>query len=279
MKSSMFSFSVNSARCTGCGLCVNECVYDAIEMGQDKLPQPALHAEEKCILCQHCMTVCPTGACSVGGLDQEASEKTSPPDPDLYPKIRDLLHARRSIRHYKQENVDLSILEELLNEMKHVPTGVNFRHLSFTVIQDIQAMNRYRNQLYLKIQELCRDYPDDPRYKPFASYPELYFEKGKDVVFRTAPHMILAGSPSEAPCGDVDPLIALSQFEVLACARGLGTVWCGRIMNIFKAIPELQNDVRLPDGGIIRYAMLFGIPEWTHCRTSQPDTPKIHWIG
>ena len=45
--------------------------------------------------------------------------------------------------------------------------------------------------------------------KDFEVYKEA-FERGEDIVFRKAPHMIVVSSPISAPCAPQDPVIALS---------------------------------------------------------------------
>ena len=260
------AFSADPRRCTHCGLCVRECVNDVLEMGEDSFPRVRQDGMTRCNHCQHCFTVCPSGAFRMDGLDPDSAEKVSPPAQTLFPDLLNLVRCRRSIRHYRRENVPQEALREILQALKDVPTGVNYGHLAFTVVDDLAQMDRVREHVYKVLRSACTARPQDPALQRLAPCAERYFSEGRDIVFRTAPHLILAGSPADAPCGDVDPLIALSCFEMLANARGIGTVWCGRLITLFKAVPELRNFLQLPGNAEIRYAMLFGLPEWRHAR-------------
>ena len=49
---------VDPEKCTGCGVCVDECPADAIEMKDDK----AVVDEDECIDCDACVDACPDEA-------------------------------------------------------------------------------------------------------------------------------------------------------------------------------------------------------------------------
>ena len=226
------------------------------------------------------MTVCPAGAFSFNGLNPESWEKDNDiSQQDIYPALKERIRFRRSIRRYRQENVESALLGDILDQMKYVPTGVNYRHLAFTVVSDHQVMEQLRCAVYRKLAQCCKDDPENPKLQKFSPCVDAYFKFGKDVIFRTAPHLILAGTQENAPCKEVDPLIALSYFEMLANTRGIGTVWCGRLMWLLDAMPELKNILALPDHAQMRYAMLFGVPEWQHYRPAQPDPVAIRFVG
>ncbi|MDA3786384.1 MAG: 4Fe-4S dicluster domain-containing protein [Deltaproteobacteria bacterium] len=58
----MWNVEVDADKCTGAGLCVDNCPTGVYEMVDNKAVP--VHAEE-CIGCETCMEVCPTGACLV----------------------------------------------------------------------------------------------------------------------------------------------------------------------------------------------------------------------
>ena len=53
--------SVDSEKCTGCGVCVSVCPVDVFKVINGK----ASVNDEDCIVCKNCETSCPTGAISV----------------------------------------------------------------------------------------------------------------------------------------------------------------------------------------------------------------------
>ena len=62
----MALFTVDPKKCKRDGLCVAECPGLLIEIiGEDGFPTPIAEAEELCINCGHCVSVCPQGALSL----------------------------------------------------------------------------------------------------------------------------------------------------------------------------------------------------------------------
>ena len=87
--------------------------------------------------------------------------------------------------------------------------------------------------------------------------------------------MIVVSTPKDAPCTNIDPVIALSYFELYAQSLGVSTTWCGIAYYIFNNLPELQHQLEIPDGYNIGYVMLFGYSDLKYQRTTQPEPYKI----
>ena len=65
--------TVDIERCKGCGVCLNACPLDLLEMDPDTLNskgyQPMrIHTPDKCIGCTNCALMCPDVAISVERL-------------------------------------------------------------------------------------------------------------------------------------------------------------------------------------------------------------------
>ena len=57
-------FEVNGATCVKCGACVRDCAFRALKM-EGGVPRMAF--PDRCMKCQHCLAVCPTGAVTFDG--------------------------------------------------------------------------------------------------------------------------------------------------------------------------------------------------------------------
>jgi hypothetical protein len=101
-------------------------------------------------------------------------------------------------------------------------------------------------------------------------FVQAYYEEGRDLVFRGAPHVLIVSAPPDAPCPREDVALALAYFEFLAQSAGLGTVWCGLISVVLAARPQLKAGLGIPDDHI-HYQMLFGNPAFGYARTVQRD--------
>lgn len=266
----MLKFTVNQERCVQCGWCAKDCPTGIIEQESGALPQILPENEEDCLQCQHCLAVCPKGAISILGRNPDDS---IPLNARSFPKLEAMdrfVRGRRSVRHYRQENVDPELLREILATLANVPTGVNRRALTFSVIDDRVVMQRFRerSQAALLAAHLAGHIPERLAY--LGNIVERTRETGRDTILRGAPHALIASAPPDAPCAYEDVILALAYFEMLAQSAGLGTVWCGLMKMTLAALPELKADVGLPADHVY-YCMLFGYPAIRFARTVQRD--------
>ncbi len=267
----MLSFSVQQDRCDGCGLCISDCPSRVIQQAADKRPFVPPEKEENCLRCQHCLAICPTAAISVFGLDPGDS---LPVSADVWPRFEQMTHlvrGRRSVRRYRDENVDPALIDRLLATAAHAPTGVNSRSLTFTVIDDKSKLHCLRERVMQALVEASNAGRIPARFAYVERAVSAYVQHDADVIFRGAPHVLIVSAPPQAPCATEDVPIALSYFELLAQTAGLGTVWCGMLKLAFESVPELKSLVDLPPGHHY-YAMLFGHPAVHYARTVQRET-------
>lgn len=246
------TISIDPARCRKCTLCILECSRSALKEAPDGIPVMADPAA--CFDCGHCAAICPFAALTLDGADPDALPR--PGGMPQYDEVKSWLQMRRSHRRFAQRNVDCAALGDMIDTLRYVPTGNNFRRLRYTLIDDIEVMEQFRSYVNSELlQWSSRVETVPPRL--LSTIKEI--KEGKDPVFRTAPHLLVASYRHDAPTGLVDSVIALSQFEMLAQSRSWGTVWFGRILSIIDlALPELPEILQIPRDYKIGYAMLFG---------------------
>lgn len=110
----MLNFSIDTQKCTKCGLCAADCPVFIIDM-ENGYPTIAADKESSCYKCQHCFAICPTGALSLLGLNPTDSQSLTAgnfSDPD---KFEMLIKGRRTVRRYKDENLDPALFQRLLD--------------------------------------------------------------------------------------------------------------------------------------------------------------------
>ncbi|MBR1754223.1 nitroreductase family protein [bacterium] len=260
------NFKVDKEKCVHCGLCIKDCMSEIITFDENKIPVTIEEREKNCIKCQHCLSVCPVGAISV--LDKNPEESTEFKHEFNSDEILELIKERRSIRYYKKQNVEPEQLQKLKDMLKYVPTGVNNHQLHFTFVENLDMMEQIRT----KVKATLLDLVDNNKIaaRMFRRYL-VPIKKGKDVIFRGAPHMVIVSTHEKAPCKDIDPIIALSYFELYAKSLGIGTCWCGLAYYCFSMIPHLKNIIKVPKTHKIAYVMLFGYPEFNYKRSTQPE--------
>jgi nitroreductase/NAD-dependent dihydropyrimidine dehydrogenase PreA subunit len=274
----MLSFLIDQQRCTRCGLCVADCPARIIAMTDGDFPSIAPDKETSCYMCQHCLAICPTGALSILGLKPGDSRPLAGGYPDA-DRLETLIKGRRSVRCYKDENLNPQLLRRLLEVAWHAPTGVNARNVMFTVVDDREKLSALRGNVMAGLGRLVREnsLPEDKAF--FADFVHLWEEKQVDILFRGAPHLLIASAPLNGASPVPDCLIALSYFELFAQSLGVGTVWNGLVKwAINDLLPETRHRLGSPADHVIGYVMSFGKPAVHFARTVQHGSAIINVV-
>ncbi|NLZ17359.1 MAG: 4Fe-4S binding protein [Desulfobulbaceae bacterium] len=273
----MLQFSVDSAACIQCGACSEDCPTKIISMG-DKGPVIPADKEELCYRCQHCLAVCPTGALSILGLNPANSVPLASKLP-VPEQMEALIKGRRSVRQYAEDDLSPELINRLLATAWHAPTGVNARQVRFTVIDTRAKLQQFRETVLNGLEELGANKTLPAHMERFLPFVQAWQKEKKDIIFRDAPHLVLASAPKGAPTPMQDCLIALSYFELYAQACQVGTVWAGlAYLAIETLLSRLQPVLALPENHQIGYAMLFGKAAVRYERGVQHENAPIHYV-
>ncbi len=270
MLSTSLKFSVDDTRCIRCSLCVSDCPSGIINRSGAGCPSVAPQAEASCISCQHCLAVCPQAAISIQGLFPENSRPIVASALPNLDQMDLLLRARRSIRHYRDENVEPTLINRLLYAISCGPTGANRRELTFTVIQDKSVLADFKKRLLDGLAKALGSGHLPPQSETLARNILSAWDKKRDVVFRNAPHLLLVSAPASTPCPQQDVALTLAYFELLAQSAGLGTVWCGYLRILLERLPEYKQLLKLPSDHVY-FPILFGHPAVAYARTVQRE--------
>lgn len=262
---------INKEKCIRCGACINDCMTYTLERDEEDFPRIADTEESRCISCQHCFAICPTGAITFNGVfsDETTAPKFAAPE-----DVLNLIQSRKSIRQFTTEEISELDFTRIKAMLPYIPTGCNYNSLHFSFVESKSAMDEIRSYVNKKILKMVSNKYTAKYAGKFAKF-KAAFENGEDIIFRNAPHMIVVSSKLSAPCANVDPIIALSYIELYAQSLGLGTCWCGFAQACFKILPKLSNMVEIPDGYKPVYVMLLGNPAVKYQRLTLPETFPI----
>ncbi len=275
----MSLINVDGEKCTGDGLCTQECPMKILamsEMDAKKTPVAAAKAEELCIKCGHCVAVCPHGALTLEGqsLDEAPLFKSeSLPGAE---QIKDFLSSRRSIRRYKKKPVDHELLKEIMDLVRYAPTGGNRQQVYWTVYED---QNKIKDLAGLGIEwvRLMMDKIPDPYMADRFKQLIVAWEKGEDRILHGAPNLILAHSGSEYGSSATDCVIALTYLELYAYSKGLGTCWAGFLTMAANSYAPLTKALDLPPGHQCFGAVMIGYPQSQYHRIPKRNAALLSW--
>lgn len=269
------NFIVSQDKCIVCGQCVKDCPMKVLGMDG----YPIMKREEGCIKCQHCLAVCPTAAISILNKDPEDSINLKGNLPG-FDQVETLIKGRRSIRSYSPIDIDKEEMKTVLETALHAPSGVNSRKVLFTVIDSKVKMDKLFNEI---VERIIKDYesgkiPDSPAKHYIDWVYGAWTKHQSDILFRSAPHLLISSAPLDCPTPHEDCLIAMSYFELAANAKGFGVLWNGIMKMILEIIyPDLKEKLGIPENHKLGYVMTFGIPRVVYKRTVQHDT-NINYI-
>jgi len=264
---------IDASKCKRDGLCVRECPTAIIQLPGGK-GIPELVPGGMCLLCGHCVAVCPHNALSHEGIPMKDS-------PLILEELRineaqalQFLRSRRSIRHFLNKPVKKATIDKLIKGARYAPTGGNSQQVEWLVLTDKGRIGEIACLTVEWLRELVKD-PNVSAANPYLPKAIAAWDAGNDSVLRDAPVLIVASAPKEAMNGMVDLTLALSYLDLLAPAMGLGTCWAGLLQGALLHSPAIKQATGIPAGHPHHYPIMLGYPGVRYYRVPERKAPKI----
>jgi ferredoxin len=269
--------TVDLATCTGCGQCAAICPDQVLTMRGGK-PQVGQGLFMGCIACGHCTAVCPTGSITVAGRGMLPDDSFQLP-PAFHRSTADqldaLLAARRSVRRFKEQPVDRTALDRILEMTSTAPMGIPPHDVGIVVFHGadrVQAfaadacdvfarMDRFLNPVVLGVMRLfmskenfaaMRDF-----IKPLMKMLVQSRRRGEDWFTYNAPAAMLfhygpLGGPAECH-------IATTYATLAAESLGLGSCMLGTTEALNHSKP-FKTKYGIPPKNHIGLGLILGYP-------------------
>jgi len=260
----MSRIAIDADLCLRDGACVEVCPARYLAMGDDGLPMEL--EERTCVLCGHCVAVCPNDAFTHLEL----------PAADFLPVVTDwpapatmdgLLNSRRSVREFVQKPVDRTTMESLLDVARRAPTASNSQKLHWVVVSGPE-----------KVQEIARAVVECGRVSGLHASLLAQWDAGYDFVLRNAPTLAIACAPENYRWGKEDAAIALTFLELAAEARGIGVCWAGYLTRIASENASLRALLGVPEDFTVRGALMLGEGTRVYTRIPPRKLLSVHWV-
>ncbi len=267
---------VDENKCKRDGICASECPMALIKLKDgDGFPEMVPGGEQICLVCGHCVSVCPHGALS---HEQVSFEECPDIDKDLVideQQAVQFLRSRRSIRFFKDEPPDKAKIQRLIEIARYAPTAGNAQLVEWLVLTDPAKIKEMAGMAVDWMRDVLEKTPQyAPPYMPVVVES---WDKGFDAVLRNAPVLVVASAPKKAGNGMVDVTLALSYFELAAPTLGLGTCWAGLLEGALLSSSAARESLGLPEGHPYHYPMMVGYPKPKYYRLPQRKPPRITW--
>jgi len=262
--------TINEGTCSKCGICAKACPAGIITLGEG-FPSTIEKIEKGCISCGHCVASCPTAALNHCRM---AADECTPLEPGwrLTPsQLGQLIKGRRSVRNFRPEPLEPEVITDLLDIVRHAPTGMNSQTVSWKVILDEQEVQF----LSLAVVEWLRTLGDDFPYSVKGMLKA--WEMGRDPILRKAPALIIAHGATDDPMVSTSATIALATLDLAALPFGLGTCWAGFLMMAAGSSPGVATALGLPPGHRMCGGVMIGYPEFEYSRIPTRNPVRVTW--
>ena len=257
---------IDASKCLGDGLCEQACVARCISVRDGRAVFPP-QAEEVCIGCGHCFAVCPAGAVSLDGADPAGAQPADPRAVEPEALAR-LVRSRRSLRRFADRKVPRELVEQALDAVRWAPTAVNRQDIGWTAVDDPA-----------RIRELAACIVEAMRRRPGYERVCEAFDRGRDVIFRNAPLVVFAHAPREQlGLQAQDCTIALTLFEHILFAAGLGTTWAGFAVGTAAHAPEVAAFLGLGAERNVFAGCMAGWPALGYLRVPPRRPLRLAWL-
>lgn len=267
---------IDESKCKKDSICVHECPMGIISLGKDKgYPELVPGGEEVCLICGHCVAVCPNGALSHKKVPREMCP---PINKDLViDELQSIqfLRSRRSIRVFDERGVEKEKIEKLIEIARYAPTGSNSQLIQWLVFTDKSKIHELAELTIDWMQYLVKK--GHQATAPYFRNIIAAWHKGMDTVLRNAPVLIIPSAPAEDINGTVDLSIALTYLDLLAPKLGLGACWAGLLQGALLHWPPLKEAVGLAEGHPHHYPIMVGYPKFKYYCLPERKPASIQW--
>ena len=290
---------IDQTRCTGCGKCVTICPKEVIFLENKK----AKLNDNECMLCSHCYAVCAFDAIAFNHELENIEFKTFKYSEKILGSsnipaetLVNAFRSRRSIRKYKNEEIDDDIVRDLIEFAVTAPSGSNCQEWEFTVINGREKVWEFAvriKEFFLRINKLADNRLI--RYlsvlfmgKNLINYYNDHYETvvraikeseiGVDLLFHGAPCVIIVHGPMDGSTPIEDASYASYNICMLAHYMNLGTCLIGFAVEALNRSGDIKAELDIYEKNRIHAVIALGKPEAKFTRHSLRKNYSVEFI-
>lgn len=269
---------IDEQTCQQCGQCAAICPAEVLreENGQVRV---RVDSSFGCIACGHCMMVCPEGSVTVTGRGLSPDDLLPlPPREEMATAdaLAALMRSRRSVRRFKDREVDPDLLERIVEMAASGPMAIppwdvgcvivrgrdKVGWLAAEVIKGYEGFLKiFRPWVLAVMRPFVRKATHDQFRDfilPLARDYVRHHRKDSDILFWGAPAVLIF---HHSPCAEAtDAAIACVYAMLAAESLGLGNTIIGGAPPILQRNKQLCGRLGIPDGHTPAFALIVGHP-------------------
>ena len=253
------TIKVNKDLCIGCELCKNDCPVNNIIIENKK----SVIKNQDCLMCGHCVAICPKEAITMTGFDELPIELTNKPILDS-DELLMAIKSRRSIRKFKDKEVSSEIVKQIIEAGRYTPSAKNSQDVSYIVLDN---KKRIYEEVAVKFFR---------KIKPIAN---IAIKHSKEVsiddnfFFKNAPIAIMIVTKDK-----ISGSLAASNMALMAESYGLGVLFSGYFSDVANNSPKLKKLLSLKHRDHVITTLVIRYPDVKYRRTAQKETANVRYL-
>ena len=272
----MSFFEVDQEKCKQDGICAQVCPFELIDFKKGEYPSPAENAEDMCLLCGHCVAVCPTGSFSHINMPTDKCPQVKKKLKLSVEECEHFLRSRRSIRVYKDKPVAREDISRLVHIARYAPSGHNSQGAKWLVLDNKDELHELAGLVIEWMHGLIKKMPDFALAMHMDKAVERW-DKGNDVILRNAPAVIVAYAEKKAAVSASTCTLALSYLELASISMGLGCCWAGYFNAAASMYRPMIKKLAVGEDYQCFGSMMIGRPKFRYHRLPLRNAPHITW--
>jgi nitroreductase/Fe-S-cluster-containing hydrogenase component 2 len=301
---------VDAESCNKCGLCIENCLFRALEADEEGIPQQ--NPEIPCFSCYNCMVACPLDAISIvepyhveDGFWATDSHPMAPKMPlqprdaegnvDEWNAIERAVLNRRSVRNFKDRPVPEHLIRRVLEAGRFAPSTGNCQPWKFIVVTDKALIQEMDEAVYNVVKSMYAMYTNEelvknlvPMYEASPN-PGLYDPRiilgGIGAIvnkvappFMNAPAVILIAGDGRAISGpEINVGICGQNMNLVANSLGIRACWMG-FCQVINMVPPLKEKLGVRDPWRIGSALVLGYPKFKQDGVVARESRPVTWF-
>ena len=180
------------------------------------------------------------------------------------------------MRRYRQQAVEKSVLEAVLDIARYAPTGMNSQTVEWLVVFDSREVKKLAAAVIDWMRELTAN--GELVAGSYNAGPLVAaWEAGYDPILRGCPHLVVAHAKEHDHLAQSSCTIALTTAELTALPYGLGTCWAGFLHLAARCSPQVRQSLGLPQGNVMHGALMIGYPLETYHAIPPRKPLNVQW--
>lgn len=282
--------TIDYDKCNACGICALRCAR-CFTKSEDTV---SVQADENCcIICGHCVSLCPTGAITHSRMDANNFEMVETPVRFPSDEFMHFIRQRRSHRHFKNKPVTRDVIEQLIEAARYAPTGSNVQGVGIIVLEDDERKKKLSDltiDFFIeaggKAAEKLTTMPAGPqtparlRLEKTVRYRDnmlLARSVGYDPIFHHAPVVLMFHSLLDTSTPKDNCVIASTTVGLFARTLGLECTYIGLLEMAARTYPPLAKEIGLPEGHELLSVLITGYPKLNYLRVVDRNPIAVRW--